>query len=209
MRTRLRKARCDESGVTLIELMVVMVFMGIMGVAFTLVFSSSIRHSTEIGKQSDLETAFRGALDPMVRELRQAYSGTASSPIETIAASGTPLITFTTPDRDCVGASCAFHLRRISYRLSGGSFQRAAYVSTDNDGAPWTWPSGSPPASWVTLITGVTTTTPFTFLDGVGATTTTAANVRSVTTTLTAGTNTGGASRNVTYSITASLREST
>lgn len=200
--------RRDERGLSIVELLVVTVFVGLLSAAFSMLFSSTIRHSTEIGNQKNLETQMRAALDPLIREFRQGYSGTTASPVETIAASGTPLITFTTPDRECSGSTCLFHLRRVSYRLTGGNFQRAAYVSTDNDGAPWTWPSGSPPSNWVTLVSGVTNTTPFVFLDGTGATTTTAANVRSFSATLTSKTLNGGASRATTYSVSSSVRVS-
>jgi len=196
----------DERGTSLVEMLVVCVFVGLLATAFSMLFSSTIRHSTEIGNQKDLETQMRAGLDPMIRDLRQAYSGTATSPVETIAATGTPLITFTTPDRSCVGATCAFYLRRISYRVSGGNFQRASYTSTNTGGPPWTWPSGSAPSNWVTLVSGVTNTTPFTFLDSTGATTTVAANVRNFSATLTATTLNGGASRATTYSVSASLR---
>lgn len=196
----------DERGVTLPEMLVVIVFVGMLSAAFSLTLSSTIRHSSEIEKQSNLQTDVRAALDPMTRELRQAYSGTASSPIESIAATGTPQVTFTTPDRDCVGASCLFRLRRVSYRLTGGTLQRAAYTSTnDSSAASWTWPSGSPPSTWVTLVTGVTTTSPFTFLDANGATTATAGNVRMVKTSLTA-TTAAGAGHTLTYSTSTSLR---
>jgi type II secretory pathway pseudopilin PulG len=195
-----------QGGHTLPELISVMAMMGVLAAAFAAVFGSAITHSGEISKQSDVQTTVRGAFDPMVREIRQAYSGTTTSPIETVTPTGTPLITFTTPDKDCTGAGCAFHLRRVSYRLSGGNFQRAAYTSTDNDGPPWTWPSGSPPSTWVTLVSGITNTTPFTFLDETGTSTTTAANVRTVKVSIIVKTLTGGASRATTYEVTASLR---
>ena len=89
--------RRDQRGISLVEMLVVCVFVGLLATAFSALFSTSIRHSTEIGNQKDLETQMRGALDPMIREVRQAYSGTTSSPIETIATTGTPIITFTTP----------------------------------------------------------------------------------------------------------------
>jgi type II secretory pathway component PulJ len=196
-----------EDGVTLHELVVVISLLGVMSAAFSLTFSSAIKHSNEVQRQSVMQTETRAALDAMARELRQAYSGTTSSPIESVAASGTPAITFTTPDRDCSGSTCAFHLRRVSYRLTGGALQRAAYTSSDNDGAPWSWPSGSPPSNWVTLVSGVTNAGPFTFLDGNGATTTTAASVRTVKASLSVATLTNSAS-SYTYAIGASLRTS-
>jgi type II secretory pathway component PulJ len=202
----LRQLARDERGVTLSEMLVVIVFMGLLSAAFSLTLSSTIRHSSEIEKQSDLQTDVRAALDPMTRELRQAYSGTSVSPVESIAATGTPQITFTTPDRACVGASCLFRLRRVSYRLTGGTLQRAEYTSTnDSSSASWSWPSGSPPSAWSTLVTGVTTASPFTFLDANGATTTTAGSVRTVKTSITA-TTAAGAGHTLTYSTSASLR---
>jgi len=204
MRDVLRRLRRDERGITLSEMLVVIVLIGILTAAFAGLLSSSITHSTTVEQQSDIQVQMRGALEPLVREFRQAHSGTSSSPVESIAVSGTPQITFTTPDRGCTGPTCGFFLRRVSYRLSGGNFQRAFYTSTNNTGAPWTWPAGSP-SNWVTLVSGVTTTTPFSFLDAAGRATTTAANVRTVGATLTKAP-TANAGRAVTYEVSTSLR---
>lgn len=204
----LSRIRKDERGISIVEMLVVCVFVGLLSAAFSMLFSSTIRHSTEIGNQKDLETQMRAGLDPMIREFRQSYSGSAASPVESISASGTPSITFTTPDRSCVGSGCAFKLRRVTYRLTGGNFQRAFYTSTNDSSSSSfpTWPSGSP-SNWVTLVSGVTNTTPFTFLDSTGATTTVASDVRNFSATLTA--KAVNASRAATtYSVSASLRVS-
>ena len=78
--------RRDERGLSIVELLVVTVFVGLLSAAFSMLFSSTIRHSTEIGNQKNLETQMRAALDPLIREFRQSYSGTTASPVETIAA---------------------------------------------------------------------------------------------------------------------------
>ena len=137
----------DDRGVTLPEMLVVIVFMGLLAAAFSMTLASTIRQSTEIQNQSTLQTDVRAALDPMTRELRQAYSVTASSPVESIAASGTPQITFTTPDRACTGSSCLFRLRRVSYRLTGGTLQRATYVSTNDSSSAASRSRASPAAA--------------------------------------------------------------
>ena len=67
----------------------------------------------------------------MARELRQAYTGDTTYPIQTATAT---TLQFLSPDR-----ATPFHNRHIAYRLaSGGQIDRAMTTSTDTDGAPWT-----------------------------------------------------------------------
>ena len=88
--------------------------------SFSMVLSSSIRHSSELEEQSNLEVEARAAISSFAQDARQVYDGDGNlltSPIESMSSTQ---ITFLSPDRQL-----PFHLRRISYRLSGGQFQRA------------------------------------------------------------------------------------
>lgn len=181
MRRALRRLR-DDRGMSLVELTVSMVFLGVIGAGFAMTFSSTIRQQNQATEQATTQTEVRQALDRMTRELRQAYvDGPGSGwPIETATGSQ---ITFTTPDR-----SSTFKLLRVSYRVSGGVLQRAFVTSTSSGGSPWTWPSPSTPSNWSTIALNVKSATPFTYLDASNATTTTAANVRSIAIAFTFGT---------------------
>lgn len=128
-----------QDGFTLTEMLVTIVVLSLLIAAFSLVFSSALRHSDEIEEQSVLQAEVRPALDRFAQEFRQAYTGDDTWPIESIGASQ---ITFLSPDRQT-----PFHLQRISYRVSGGNFQRAFATSTDTDGSPWSIPSLG---SWAT-----------------------------------------------------------
>jgi type II secretory pathway component PulJ len=167
---------------SLVELTVSMVFLGVIAAAFSMTFSSTIRHQSDMTETATTQTEVRQALDRMAREIRQAYvDGPGSGwPIETATGSQ---ITFTTPDR-----SSTFKLLRVSYRVSGGVLQRAFVTSTSAGGAPWTWPSPSTPSNWSTIARNVKTTSPFVYLDAGNAATTTAANVRSIAISITFGT---------------------
>ncbi len=117
--------------------------MGVILAALALVLSMSITQSSQIQEQSTLQTEVRGALDTMASELRQAYTGDTTYPIETATAT---TLQFLSPDR-----AAPFHDRRIAYRLAGGQIDRAETTSTDTDGPPWVglaWTSfGSIPTS--------------------------------------------------------------
>jgi prepilin-type N-terminal cleavage/methylation domain-containing protein len=126
----------SESGFTLIEMLSAMTVMAIVLGSFSLVLSSAIRHSGEIEESGNLQLEARSAITNFAQDMRQVYDGddnVATSPIQSISATQ---ITFYTPDR-----AVPFHLRRVSYRVSGGEFQRAFATSTDTDGAPWSIPA--------------------------------------------------------------------
>ncbi len=196
MSTRLRLLRHCQRGFTLVEMLTVLVVLTFIGMAFAAMFSSVVNHSATIADQITLQTEARAALDRFASDFRQAYTGdpapvTPTYPIESVT-SGTA-IQFLTPDR-----ASPFHLRRVSYRISGGVFQRADAISTDTDGYPWSIPSLS---SYRNLVGSITTAAPFTFYDKNGATTTTASAVRQVRIQFTVQTKTGRAttfSENVT-----------
>ena len=115
---------------TLSEMLVVLAIMGIILAALAGVLSMSITQSSQIQEQSILQTEVRDAVDTMARELRQAYTGDSTYPIETATST---TLQFLSPDK-----AVPFHNRRIAYRLAGGQIDRAMTTSTDTDGAPWT-----------------------------------------------------------------------
>lgn len=196
MSTLLRRLRA-EGGFSLTELLVVMVFLGVLSAAFSMMLSSMVRHETEIKEQSSTQGELRFAVDRVMREIRQAYAGGGAWPIESVSSSQ---IQFTTPDR-----SVPFRLRRVAYRVSGGKLQRAFYTSTNAGSAPWTWPQVGTPTNWSTVASNITSATPFSFLDAAGSATTTASAVRTVSVTLTFATKTAG-TRTYTYTSSASPR---
>ena len=120
----------QEAGLTLSEMLVVLAIMGIILAALALVLSMSITQSSQIQEQSTLQTEVRATIDTMAREIRQAYTGDTSYPIETATST---TLQFLSPDK-----AVPFHNRRIAYRLAGGQIDRALTTSTDTDGPPWT-----------------------------------------------------------------------
>ena len=195
----------QEDGLTLSEMLVVMVIMGIILSALTLVLSTSITQSAQIQEQSSLQTEVRATIDGMAREIRQAYTGDSTYPIETATST---TLQFLSPDR-----AAQYHNRRIAYRLASGQIDRAMTTSTDTDGPPWTgltWTSfGSIPASsWSKQVGSVSNAAVFTYYDKSGAPlsgTITPSSVYSVGITVTVATKAAG-TRRFTYATTASLR---
>jgi prepilin-type N-terminal cleavage/methylation domain-containing protein len=188
------RALRSERGFTLMELVVGMTLLVALLGASSPLLATMIRHNGEIQERSVLQTEARTAVDRLARELRQAYIGDGTPPIETMTASQ---VTFLSPDK-----ASPFHNRRISYRVTSGALQRATAVSTDTDGAPWSIPALG---SWRTVVGSLSSSSIFTYLDANGAVTGTAANVRSVRVTLPLATRTSQ-SRALTYRSTVQLR---
>jgi type II secretory pathway pseudopilin PulG len=201
----LHRSLRDESGQTLLELLDVLAILGIVVGMAALVLSVSIGESNQIREHSTLQTEVRATIDTMAREIRQAYSGDSSYPVE--VAAGTTL-QFLSPDRADV-----FHLRRIAYRLAGGAVQRAQTTSANTDGPPWTgfaWASFSsiPASSWATRVGSVRNAAVFTYFDKSGNQLTGTIDptaVYGVRITVTVATDTAK-TRQFTYSTMASLR---
>lgn len=187
----------SEDGFTLIELLSAMSVFAIVLASFSMVLSSSIRHSGEVEEQTNLQVEARSAIAFVSQDLRQVYDGDANiatSPIESI---GPTQITFLSPDR-----AQPFHLRRVSYRLSAGQFQRAMASSTDTDGAPWSIPALS---AYRKLVGSVVNAATFTYKKADGTTATTPLDVKTIDVTLTVATKTGP-SRQYTYKTSATVR---
>lgn len=193
--TRLAVPLRRESGFTLIEMLSAMAVLGLLAAAVSVALSSMIRHSDEVEDRTALQGEVRFTLDRLAVDLRQAYSGVDGvSPIEAVSSTG---LTFLSPDR-----AEPFHLRRISYRLSGGAIERATATSTDTDGAPWSIPALG---SWVKQVESVTNAAPFSYFDANGAATTNPAEVATVTIDLVVATN-SSPTRTLRYSTSVTVR---
>jgi type II secretory pathway component PulJ len=194
---RMRSLLRREEGFTVVELLSAMTVFAIVLAIFAMVLSSAIRHSGEVEEQSNLQVEARSAIAFVSSDLRQVYDGdanVATSPIESI---GPTQITFLSPDR-----AQPFHLRRVSYRLSAGEFQRAMATSTDTDGAPWSIPVLS---SYQKLVGSVVNGTVFAYKKADGTTATTPLDVKTLDITLTVATQTAS-SRQYTYKTSATVR---
>lgn len=193
----LRKLR-GERGTTLVELLITMTVLGVLLAIFSQVFASTVKHSNEVQEESVLQTEVRGVVDQLAKDLRSATNGDSTVPIETMTAN---TLQFLSPDR-----ASTYHMRRIAYQLSNHKLQRAITISTDTDGSPWVLAWTSPPSNgWVTQVGSVQNTTLFTYLDASGAVTSTAANVRTVTISVSVAPS-GSQARQYNYSNSATLR---
>jgi prepilin-type N-terminal cleavage/methylation domain-containing protein len=197
-----------EAGFTLVELLVVMFIVGVVFTAFGVVISTTVRHAALITNETVTQHQVRSALDQMTQDLREATvsSTSATSPFVTSAGvMSSTSITFYAPDSTFTTSDPTdYHLREVSYQLTGGNFQRSSTVSTNLAGPPWTIP---PLGNWVTLVPGVTNSAAFTFYDGSNPPqpTTNPAAVRSVVVTVSAAI--PGTTLTYSYSDTATLRE--
>jgi prepilin-type N-terminal cleavage/methylation domain-containing protein len=204
MRARFVSRVRREDGFSLIEMLTALVVVGILMSAFASIVSAMVTHSTEITAESVAQTQARAGIDELARDLRQAYAGDGTSGIEAFTTSS---ITFDSPDR-----AAPFHLRRISYRVSGGVLQRQLTTSTNTNGPPWTWGTVGP---WVERVTNVKNSTifagfsdfPTTSSGTAGTSTTTASSGRAVTITITVGAP-GSLGKQYTYTGSAGLRSS-
>lgn len=162
-------ARRGQQGFTLVELVVAMAILSIvLAMAFGF-FASATEHSADLQERNHLQGEVRLAVDQLVRELRQATFGADDPPLESI---GPDALTVLTPD-----SSTPYHLRRVTWRASGGRLERSAAVSTDTDGAPWQFPPAGP---FVAKLGSLRSAGVFEYLDAGGAPTADPAAVRSV-----------------------------
>jgi prepilin-type N-terminal cleavage/methylation domain-containing protein len=171
MRAKIWRRLWAEAGFTLVELIASMAILSIAVVAFTQLFAFTIRRSGTTQEQATLQVETRGGLDALSRDLREALCNNTTQPVTTATASQ---ITFYSPDEQT-----PYHLRQISYRLSGSNFQRELVTSTNTAGPPWTMPSLTG-ATWSTLFGSVTTTNPFTYRDANGNVTSTLSAITQV-----------------------------
>ncbi len=148
----LRRITNDQRGFTLVELLTAMVVFGLLLGSFSMVMSSTIRHTGEVEQQGNLQLESRTAITTIAQDLRQTYDGdndVATSPILGMSANQ---VTVYSPDR-----RVPFHLRKVTYRLNAGRLERATLTSTDTDGSPWVGISGTPSA-WQVVVRNVVNT---------------------------------------------------
>jgi len=158
-RTRLRRRLRQEHGFTLVELTATLAVLSIFFAAVSLVFAGAIRNSSAVEDQSVSQAETLGAVDALADELRQAYTDTTLTgyPNAIQTWTGTTL-TFYTPDRQT-----PFHMRLVSYRLSGGEIQRAFATSTNTGTGPWSGVAAGNLGTYKTLVRSVTNSTAFTY----------------------------------------------
>jgi prepilin-type N-terminal cleavage/methylation domain-containing protein len=177
MIARLRAAAASRDGFTLIEIVISMVMIGIIFAIFSITMSSTIHTSSDVEEDSALQGEARAAVEGIARDLRQTYTGNGSPGIESMSASA---IQFLSPDRQT-----PFHLRRISYRLTGQTLERASATSTNTGAPPWTFPNLS---GYVAQVGSVVSSSIFRYYDANGAVTSAPADVAGVTIALTVAT---------------------
>jgi prepilin-type N-terminal cleavage/methylation domain-containing protein len=156
-----------DRGFTLIEVMVATSLLGIVLLLVYGAMGSGVQQAVDAESRIQIQSTVRVAADAFVRDLRQAYTGDAA--LDRLESIGPTQITFYSPDR-----ATPFHIRKISYRLSGTTLQRSVTTSTDTNGFPWVFGTAG---AYVTVLTDVRNTTVFSFRDADGQPTTVADDV--------------------------------
>ena len=124
----------DESGFTVIELVVAMLILMIALTSFSVMFVNMQSASNGVVSDTALQTEARSGVDRMISEFRQAY--TAQSAVAPVITMTSTQLTFYVPDE-----SQPYHLLKVGYRLNGNTLQRGFERSTNTGGPPWSWPS--------------------------------------------------------------------
>jgi type II secretory pathway component PulJ len=187
----------SETGITMIELLVSMVLLGTVVAGWSGLMTTTVKSNARTQELSTLGTEVRAAVDLLASDFRQALCNGTTLPVTT--STGTQ-VTFYSPDR-----LTPFHLRQISYRLSGGQLERAFATSSNTDGPPWTIPALG---GWVKQVGSITNATAFTYKDANGAATTNPLAVASMNVVLTVGPSKGIGGATSTNQTTVDLRTS-
>jgi Tfp pilus assembly protein PilW len=149
-----------------------MVFSIVMVVVFGTVINV-LNASTTFKERTQEQADTRLAIDTLVRDLRQAYTGKVA-PMNSIVTMQAGTISFYSPDQ-----VPDFHLRLITYKLTAGSLTRSVTTSTNVASAvvgtanAWAFPGNPGPTVLgpaVVVLTGVTNSTLFTYKDQLNGT---------------------------------------
>jgi Tfp pilus assembly protein PilW len=155
-----RTAR-DDAGFSLLEVIIAASLLLLATVPVYRFFDSSVKQVNAVQGMIEEQAKARIAITSLENDLRNAFTGsTTLARIDAISATS---ITFYAPDR-----ATPMTLRKISYRLSGGTFQRWLLSSSNTlTGAPYTWtfPVTAAPMPWNTVVRGVTNTAVFVYKD--------------------------------------------
>jgi prepilin-type N-terminal cleavage/methylation domain-containing protein len=184
-----------EDGFTLIELVISMVLIGVIFAIFSITMGATIRTSSEVQENSVLQGEVRATVDAIAKDLRQAYTGTGNPGVEKMLPAE---IQFVSPDRQS-----PFHLRRVNYKLSNKTLQRASALSTNTGSPPWTFPGSL--SAYRDEVGSIANTTVFRYYDAAGAVATQASDIASVSITLTV-VNKTSPSRQFTYATSVAMR---
>jgi prepilin-type N-terminal cleavage/methylation domain-containing protein len=188
--------RRGDRGFTLIEVMVATSVLGIVMLIIYSALSSGIKQASDVEARIQIEADVRAMADPFVRDLRQAYTGDAT--LNRIGSMAAAQITFYSPDR-----VTPFHLRQISYRMTGTTLERSVTTSTNTNGAPWTFGTTG---AYVAMLKDVRNPTLFTYRDTAGAATTDRTQVATIELNVTVDRDPTRSPAELSYSTTTELR---
>ena len=184
-----------ESGFTLVEMMIVVAVIMIFLVAAGNFVISALTEQGYAIQRDKLEQDTRYALDQWVHDVRTANTGDpALTPVSNLSTTG---FTFYSPDRQT-----PFHLRKITYALSGTNLNVSTTAST-NSAPTWTFPTTS--AAFSVAIKNVRSLT-FTYKDANGAVTAAANKVQRVDMTMVIDNDPTRSPWSQTYAMSADLR---
>ena len=153
-------ARGGDAGSSLVEMAVAILVLSIvMSVIFGTVLNV-INASSSFKERTQEQADVRLVIDALVRDLRQAYTGKGNLASVDPSSSATKIVFFS-PDR-----GVDFHLRMITYNLTGGTLTRSVSTSTNTFttvvGTINAWAFGPAPVD-VPVLTGVLNATVFTY----------------------------------------------
>lgn len=141
----------SEKGFTLIEVLIVTALLGITMTMFSLVFTTTIRRSSDVQTQNILQTEVRAALNQLVTDLRDAGFGDSSTyPVIEYTNNS---ITFYSPDRQVPWS----HMRKIRYWLDGTALKEQVITSTNTNCPTKVCSSNTPGPPWNRNGTDLTT----------------------------------------------------
>jgi prepilin-type N-terminal cleavage/methylation domain-containing protein len=125
----------SEVGFTLIELLVVCALLGITSAMFAATFGTVVTRSSAVSAQNIMQTDVRASVNQLVSDVRDATTGTGTTPILTDAAGS---ISFYSPNRQTASINVCTNLRKVTYWLDGTTLKRQMtnVTSCDANGYP-------------------------------------------------------------------------